>query len=181
MNITNYYNGSILSGKKIIVAGGSSGIGAAISKTASELGASLILIGRDKSKLKETLESLNTDMNQKHLYYSVDLSSFNNSNKLFNDLRNDNSSIDGIVWSAGKELIKSSRLLSEEDVMETFGASNFGFLGALKSFSSKRFWSKNGGSVIILSSIASKMSMPGMAVYGASKSSFLGILSLSTS
>ena len=51
-------------------------------------------------------------MNQKHLYYSVDLSS-NNSNKLFNDLRNDNSSIDGIVWSAGKELIKSSRLLSD--------------------------------------------------------------------
>ena len=80
MNITNYYNGSILGGKKIIVAGGSSGIGAAISRTASELGASLFLIGRDKSKLKETLETLNTDMNQKHLYYSVDLSSFNNRN-----------------------------------------------------------------------------------------------------
>tara|TARA_Y100001934_G_C12240093_1_gene719859 strand:+ start:197 stop:985 length:789 start_codon:yes stop_codon:yes gene_type:complete len=176
LKITDYYNKSTLNGKKIIVAGGSSGIGAALAKAASQLGASIILVGRDKSKLNKTSEFLNTDMNQQHLYYSVDLSSFDNSNELFNNLRDENKSIDGIVWSAGKELIKSSRLLSEEDVMETFGASNFGFLGALKSFSSKRFWSENGGSIIITSSIASKMSMPGMAVYGASKSSFSGML-----
>ncbi len=177
MNISNYYNERVLSGKKIIVAGASSGIGAAIAKLSSELGASLVLIGRDKSKLKETYNSLNKDMHQNHSYFSVDLSSFDNSNDLFNNLRNEKSSIDGLVWSAGKELIKSSRLLSEQDIMETFGASTFGFLGALKSFSSKRFWNENGGSVIIISSIASKISMPGMAVYGASKSSFSGMLS----
>ena len=178
MQIEDSFNPFILKNKNIIITGGSSGIGLSVAKVASEFGASLIIVGRDETKLKKAVTSFKNAINQDHRYFKCDLSSFNESNELFNQLRSKYSHINGIVWSAGSELIKSTRIISDEDVMRTFGASNFGFLGAAKSFSSKRFWkSKDEGSIVIISSIASRKSMPGMAVYGASKSSYSGMLS----
>ena len=142
MSILELFSSQTLENKNIIIAGGSSGIGAATAIAASKLGANLILIGRNKRNLESVLRSLSSGKNQHHLFFQQDLSSFENTNKLFNRIRNDHSPIDGLVWSAGQELIKNTRIISEKDVMETFGASNFGFLGSLKSFSSSRFWSK---------------------------------------
>ena len=177
MQIEDFFHPSILKNKNIIVTGGGSGIGFSIANAASKFGANLIIVGRNEKKLKKAVKSFKKSIDQHHKYFTCDLSSFNKSNKLFNQLRTDYSHINGIVWSAGSELIKSTRIISDEDVMKTFGASNFGFLGAAKSFTSNRFWKNNQGSIVIISSIASKKSMPGMAIYGASKSSYSGMLS----
>lgn len=177
MEIKRSFNSNLLQNKRIIVAGGSSGIGASFAHLASNLGAILILVGRDKNKLKSTIDSLKKNDNEAHSFFSCDLSSFDGSNDFFNKMRTKFSPLDGIVWSAGKELIKNSRIVSNKDIIESFGVSTFGFLGAVKSFSSKRFWNKNGGSVVIISSIASKKGQPGMTVYSASKASYLGIIS----
>ena len=139
MKIENCFHPSILENKNIVIAGGSSGIGLDIARAASKLGASLTLIARNEKRLKNAVASLDKSQNQNHSYFSCDLSSFKNSNELFNQFRSEFYNINGIVWSAGSELIKSTRIISEEDVKTTFGASNFGFLGAVKSFSSKGF------------------------------------------
>ena len=60
-----------LTGKKIIVAGASSGIGAETSRLLSKLGASVILVARREQQLQETLATMEGDS---HRYYCKDLS-----------------------------------------------------------------------------------------------------------
>jgi len=63
-----------LSGKTAAVAGGTGGIGMASAITMSKLGASIVLIARNESKLKTTLETLDSSKNQKHSYLVADFS-----------------------------------------------------------------------------------------------------------
>ena len=54
----NNYNPFSLKGKTILVTGASSGIGAATAIECSRMGASIIITGRDKVRLEETLQAL---------------------------------------------------------------------------------------------------------------------------
>jgi 3-oxoacyl-[acyl-carrier protein] reductase len=63
-----------LTGKTAAVAGGTGGIGMASAITMSKLGASIVLIARNESKLKTTLETLDSSKNQQHSYLVADFS-----------------------------------------------------------------------------------------------------------
>ena len=88
-----------LSDKKILITGGSSGIGASTAKLCSQLGAKVILIARREEKLKEVLESL--EGREKHSYYVFDLACVNEIEGLVKRIVNENGSCDGFVHSAG--------------------------------------------------------------------------------
>ena len=51
----------LLEGKKVVVIGGSSGIGLAIARQARAEGASLIIVGRDPAKVSNTASTLGGD------------------------------------------------------------------------------------------------------------------------
>ncbi len=59
VNSINY--GEILSGKKIIITGGGSGIGLAMAKKCVECGASVVITGRDERKLQSAVEQINSE------------------------------------------------------------------------------------------------------------------------
>ncbi|MDH5401488.1 MAG: SDR family oxidoreductase [Candidatus Heimdallarchaeota archaeon] len=63
-----------LRNKRAIVCGSTQGIGRAIAEKFAEYGASLILIARDESKLKETIQILQKDESQTHEYIVADFS-----------------------------------------------------------------------------------------------------------
>ena len=48
----------VLSGKNIVITGGSSGIGLAIAKKSIEAGAKVVITGRNEEKLKQTVSDL---------------------------------------------------------------------------------------------------------------------------
>ena len=169
------FNKSLLKNKKIIVVGGSSGIGKSFSVQASKIGAEIILVARSKEKLLEVKKNLSFENGQNHKIYSKDLSDFSKCQKIFERIREEEKLIDAVVWCAGEEIIKQTRSINEDDIKKVFGASNIGFFGALKIFCSKRFWSKS-GSLIMLSSVSSYKGNPGMVLYSASKSSVLGMV-----
>ena len=65
-----------LSGKKALIGGSSKGIGLGIAKQLAESGASLCLMARNETKLKEIVSKLPSSENQNHDYLVVDFSDF---------------------------------------------------------------------------------------------------------
>ena len=65
-----------LSGKKALIGGSSKGIGLGIAKQLARSGASVCLMARNESKLKEIISNLPSSENQNHNYLLVDFSNF---------------------------------------------------------------------------------------------------------
>lgn len=61
-----------LTNKNALVCGSTSGIGKATAKQLAKLGATITLVARDETKLKETLIELDHDKGQKHNYFVAD-------------------------------------------------------------------------------------------------------------
>lgn len=62
----------ILSGKTALVCGSTQGIGKATALKLAQMGANIVLMARDLTKLETTLEELSTSNKQSHLYISAD-------------------------------------------------------------------------------------------------------------
>lgn len=59
VNIANVNHGEILKGKKILITGGSTGIGFSIAKKCLQEGAVVVITGRNEDKLKQAMEEVN--------------------------------------------------------------------------------------------------------------------------
>ena len=66
-----------LIGKQALIGGSSKGIGLAIAKQLAISGASVCLMARNKSKMKEIVKNLPSDKKQRHHFLQVDFSDFN--------------------------------------------------------------------------------------------------------
>ena len=64
------YNPYTLEGKTLLITGASSGIGRETSVICSKLGATVIVVGRNEERLKETLSLLE---GEGHIYFVCDL------------------------------------------------------------------------------------------------------------
>jgi 3-oxoacyl-[acyl-carrier protein] reductase len=90
----------ILENKKIIITGGSMGIGFAIAKKCAEEGAHLILVSRHKVNLKNAIKMINATA-KKHIYYAIDVGHPDKVKDMAADIRKKLSFIDGLVNCAG--------------------------------------------------------------------------------
>jgi len=62
-----------LKGKRVLIGGGSQGIGFAISELFAMAGSTCVLVARDEMQLKEAVSKLDSSNNQKHDYISLDM------------------------------------------------------------------------------------------------------------
>ncbi|GEP89445.1 NAD(P)-dependent dehydrogenase, short-chain alcohol dehydrogenase family [Chitinophaga terrae (ex Kim and Jung 2007)] len=83
-----------LSGKNILVTGGSSGIGKCIAQTVATQGATVILLGRNKERLQEVVDKL---PGKGHNFYAVDLTREEEMNTFVDNVGR----LNGVVHSAG--------------------------------------------------------------------------------
>jgi len=88
-----------LKGKQALIGGSSKGIGLAIAKQLASSGASVCLMARNKSKMKEIIKNLPSDKGQVHHFLQVDFSDFN-SFKVKLDVFFKENKIDILVTSA---------------------------------------------------------------------------------
>jgi NAD(P)-dependent dehydrogenase (short-subunit alcohol dehydrogenase family) len=160
-----------LKGKNILVTGASSGIGRQIAITASELGAFVTLVGRDLQKLNDTLVLMS---GQKHKLYSLDLSTPDNIDQLILE----STPFDGVVFNAGLANYLPVKFLNEDKINNIFKINFESNVLLTQKLLKKKLINKK-GSLVFISSISSKLGVPGTALYSASKaalSSFAKVL-----
>jgi NAD(P)-dependent dehydrogenase (short-subunit alcohol dehydrogenase family) len=158
-----------LEGKTVLVTGASSGIGRAIAITCSQMGAGIILTGRNEERLKETLSQLH---GTNHRYLIADLKEEKEIEQLVEQLPK----LDGFVNSAGivKPLLLAFTGVDEmNEVLQT---------NAISALNLTRLLIQNNkikkeASILYISSInGNNCSSVGSSIYAASKAMLNGFM-----
>ena len=147
--------------KTILILGASSGIGQKTAVMLSELGATLVLNGRNLTKLNTTLGTLN---GKNHLVIPADLASESD----ILDLNNQCPQLDGIVMSAGIIKAFPIKFIGEKQALAIWKTNYIGPVTLIgKLFRSKKI--KENASLVFMSSISSQFPHKGGALYAGSK------------
>lgn len=132
-------------GKRIIIYGGSGGIGSAIARNLHTIGAELHLVGRSEEKLK----GLSTELEAS--YTTGDVCN----ETLFTEVHKDFAGpVDGIVYSVGTITLGSIRRLTGADFLQDFKVNAMGAALAIKAGLPSLKKSKGSPSIVLFSSIA---------------------------
>jgi len=160
-----------LSNKTIIVTGASSGIGRQCAVSCSQLGAKLILIGRNTERLNETMNLL--DENEEHNAFPLDLLDYTRLDEALNEIKSKYESIDGIVNCAGISTTLPFRRVTPER-MDDFFKNNvaIGF-NLCRRVIQEKLMSNTGGSIIFISSVMGMVGANGKVLYGMTKGALL--------
>ena len=140
------YNPFSLQGKTVLVTGASSGIGRAAAIECSKMGATVIAVGRNEERLKETLSMLETENSS---YIICDLTDSESMDKLVSAITN----IDGLVNNAGIGIVKPLKFINETDFTTLLKADTIAPVLLLQKMIKKKKINK-GGSVVFTSSMA---------------------------
>ncbi|WP_165046212.1 SDR family NAD(P)-dependent oxidoreductase [Adlercreutzia sp. ZJ138] len=159
-----------LTGKLIVVAGASSGIGEETARQVAELGAKVVLLARREEKLKAIVTSL---PGEGHAYYGADFSNLGSIEPLVKTIVVENGAIDGLVYSAGISQNYPLKSLVPEKVQAVFAINYFGFLEIARQVTRRKNFNK-GLSIVGLSSIAAVSGSKAHTLYSSSKSAMNG-------
>lgn len=157
-----------LTGKIIIITGASSGIGRETAILLSKLGAKLILIARNKERLRDTINSLE---GESHTDIAFDLTSFSEYSHLSSRIFQNCGKIAGFVHCAGFSKLIPLRNMNLSDLDEMMKVNYYSFMLLAKEFVKKKNVDPNGASIVAISSISGDFSRKGGAIYSATKSS----------
>lgn len=133
------------------------------------MGAGIVAIGRDESRLLETLASLSKD--QPHTHIATDLTEEAAIAQLVESLPDP---IDGIVHSAGISDYQLARFI-KKPFFDDMNRINYEvpFLLTVELLKKRKLAA--GGSVVFVASVAGLIAAPANAVYGGSKAALLSI------
>ena len=166
-----------IDGKAILVTGASSGIGRTTAVLCSELGANIIITGRDKDRLSSTFDMLDKSKGQKHMQIVADLTKEDDINTLIDSANK----LDGVVLCAGKGLHLPVQFATKDHMDEMFNVNFFAPSELLRLLYKKKKLER-GASVVMMSSLGGKLIFRGKnSIYGASKaalSSFMRFCAL---
>lgn len=149
-----------LGGKRILITGASSGIGRACAITAARLGASLVLTGRRKDALDETLAMCDGQ----HVICAGDISSPD----FVGELVEVAGKIDGLVHAAGIGPMCPVGMLSQEHVESVMRTNYYAFLELMRHYAKARY-RNNRLSVVAISSVSALAGWGGGVAYCGSK------------
>jgi NAD(P)-dependent dehydrogenase (short-subunit alcohol dehydrogenase family) len=156
-------------GKRILITGGSSGIGAAAARQLAAAGGIPILVARSLDKLEQVQRSIEADGGVAHVY-SCDLSDLSSIDKLVKDVLADHGGVDVLVNNAGRSIRRSIKLSYDRfhDLERTMQLNYFGAVrlitGLLPAMTSQKR-----GHIVNVSSIGVQTGAPRFSAYVASK------------
>lgn len=151
-----------LKGKKILVTGGSSGIGKATAKIMVDEGARVIITGRDEQKLKSAADEIGA------IAVHADAGTDEGVNKTFDAVGEELNGLDVLVNNAGIGLRKAVDELTREDFQKVFDVNVFG-AAMMAAKASDLFKKQKHGNIVNIGSTASLKGYPTGSIYTASK------------
>ncbi len=123
-----------LDGKKILITGASSGIGRAAAIYCSELGARLVLNGRDGNRLEETVDALH---GTGHITFIQDFYQQPDCSELFKTALSDGQKFDGFVHCVGIAQVMPLKSLSQERLHKVMSTNFYSFVELARNFVKK--------------------------------------------
>lgn len=155
-----------LQGKTILVTGASSGIGRSIAIECSNLGARIILSGRNENALQETRNSMVGDS---HKIIPADLTNEDSIMSLVDEIP----TLNGVVHNAGA-LNRMLCRAAKGDKIESLMRTNFEGPALLQKGLLRKNLIERGGSIVFIASRAPFAPSVGNAFYSATKGALLG-------
>ncbi len=165
------FNPFTLEDKTIIITGASSGIGRQCAIDCSKMGAKVVLIARNKSRLIETISMMESP--EKHSLYSIDLSQLYSIKPCVDEIIANSGKISGIVHAAGISTVLPLKMLSLELLDHFFKTNVYSALSLTKEVCRMGNYSKMGCSVIFFSSIMGCVGEKGKSLYSATKGALI--------
>ncbi len=155
-----------LQGKTVLITGASSGIGQATAVECSKLGATLVITGRNESRLNETYKLLHGD---RHKQILGDLNNADDRATIISQL----SKLDGLVYSSGTLNTIPTKMIQPEDINYIF-STNY---DSVVNFNAELLRSKKiqkQASIVFISSLSANSAYKfGNAIYSSSKAAIL--------
>ena len=157
-----------LAGQVAVVTGGGRGIGAAIAGKLAELGASVVLTGRNANQLEKTASSI-TQLGRKAEFLQCDLTSLSSVEALSRRLAQEYGKLDILVNNAGVGSFASPlHELPPEEWDRILNTNLRGVFYAIRALAPLMIRQQS-GHIINISSLAGKNALPNGAAYAASK------------
>ena len=157
-----------LTGKRILVTGASSGIGRQVAISCSQMGAQLVISGRNAQRLQATFVELD---GENHLQIVADLTRQQDIDLALNEC----GTVNGVVHAAGISKLVPFRLISQQHIDEMFSSNTFAPMLLTKGLLAKKRIAAN-GSILFVASIGSHVGPMATAAYAASKAALLGAM-----
>ena len=155
----------LLVGKTILVTGASSGIGRCVAVACAEAGATIVLSGRNQSRLQATKDALE---GEGHSILPADLTDSVQRQVLSEQVP----LLDGVVHCAGIGSRVLGKMLEEDDVYNVMNA-NFDAPVLLQAKLLRNKKINKDASIVIIASAAASMPSVGNAIYSASKAALI--------
>lgn len=157
-------------GKRILVTGASSGIGAAITKSLADAGAEVIMVARNAEKLASAAESMGVNR-----YYTIDLSDVPSIGKKIEGIIKECGPLDGFVHSAGIGTVRPIKMCTYDYMKQMMDINFFSFIEIVRIITKKKNFHE-GMSIVGISSVASQEGNQSKTGYCASKAAMDGAI-----
>jgi NAD(P)-dependent dehydrogenase (short-subunit alcohol dehydrogenase family) len=160
-----------LEGKTIVVSGASSGIGRQCAISCANMGATVVLLGRNESRLKETLDMM--PRKDTHYTFCVDLTDPEKVGIIAKQILEQAGRIHGLLNVAGISSTILLKSVSEEKMHEMFNNNVYASIYLTKELTRMGHFSKEGGSIVFLSSVMGSFGETGKSLYAMTKGALL--------
>jgi NAD(P)-dependent dehydrogenase (short-subunit alcohol dehydrogenase family) len=160
-----------LHNKVIVVTGASSGIGRACALACSNLGAILILVGRNISELEKTQHMMHERASARIL--AVDLTHFEEVSKAFSRMLRETGPVCGVIHAAGISTTLPFRNVNPEKLQYFFTVNVAAALHLTQVLLKPKHFNAVGGSVVYLTSVMSQVGESAKLLYSMSKGALL--------
>jgi 3-oxoacyl-[acyl-carrier protein] reductase len=131
----------------------------------SELGAKLIVVGRNEKTLKKTVDLL---MGDNHVIKVFDLVDVDSIPSMMKECAKAVGPFNGVVHSAGIHLTKPLRTISYLDIKSVMDVNIAAMFGLAKGYRQNNVYSSP-SSFVVISSVMGMVGQPAVSVYSASK------------
>lgn len=165
--------GKQLFNKNIVITGASSGIGEKVAMLAAQKGARPILLARSTEKLKNICEAINQKTGVNCIYYSLDVSDFDQVKVVFKKILDDVGTVDILLNNAGFGVFEALHEASFDEINQMFEVNVLGLISCTKEVLPLML-DKNRGHIINIASQAGKVGSAKSSVYSATKHAVLG-------
>lgn len=159
-----------LTNKNIIITGASSGIGRQCAITFSKLGANIILMARNKERLKDTFAKLNKG---NHIFISQDITEYDKLEKIVSTAVEKVGKISGFVHSAGEEMTMPLRSMHPSYYEKMFAINLISGFELARIISKKKYLNEKGASFVFISSVMGVLGQAGKVGYCSSKGALI--------